>query len=181
MRCRSFEQIEIKSVIMETICNNSKLVRLLTPDEITIDEEYDPTETLPFKKVMPFDLIPSILTEKGRYMSYEISFYRDKDNPTFKDMNITFDILTHRDLAMYKDEMAYPDRKGKYSYWCDWVAAEIDEMFCGEGVDLGIGVGKFKVASRETYFLSYARDIPFVGITLTLKVKDFTAGDKYGK
>ncbi|MBQ0036425.1 MAG: hypothetical protein KBT35_05865 [Firmicutes bacterium] len=181
-RCRSYENIEYKEKILDAICSNEKLVRLLTPDNINIDEDFDPTEVLPFKYLMPYDLIVGTQTEVNRYISFDVKSSRDLRNKVLKNMTITFNIICHNTLIKYNDFLAYKDRKGHYSCWWDWVICELDEMFCGErGIDLEFGIGKFEIVNNEPYFVSYAREIPFSGRTLTIVCKEFTSLDKYGK
>lgn len=178
-RARSHEFMEYVSVIMNKICENERLVRLLTPDDEEVPK--NPKQYLPYKYVLPYELVTSTLTEQGRFLGFEISSAYDDRQKVYKDMTIDFFVICHRDKIKYPD----PDMKGYYRRWYDLVVCELDDMFCGDGdkaIGIGeIGVGKMVMKSNEPYFVSYAREIPMKGRTIQMVVKDFYDGKKYGK
>lgn len=179
---RSHEVIEYKEKIINSICNNPNLVRLLTPDSIDIDEDYDSLESLPYKYLLPYNYVPDTQTEVGRFLMFTPTFSSYNRNKTLKNMTITFTILSHNSIIQYDDKRVYPERKGHHSCWWDLVLCELDEMFCGEDFEkLDFGVGKFEITHIREAEISYAREIPYVGIEVTIKNKDFTDGFSYGK
>lgn len=181
---RSHEIIEYKEKIINAICNNPKLVRLLAPDAISNidDEDFDAFETISYKYLLPYTFIPGTQTEVGRYLMFSPIFSSNNKNKTLKNMTITFTIICHNSIIRYDDKKLYPERKGHYSCWWDLVLCELDEIFCGEESDkLDFGVGKFEISYIKDADISYAREIPYIGIEVTIKNKDFTDGYSYGK
>lgn len=200
-RARSHEFMEYVSVIMNKICENERLVRLLTPDEklkgLSEAEQREvlkkAKQYLPYDYVLPYELVTSTLTERERFLGFEISATYDEKQKVYKDMAIDFFVVCHQEKIKYKD----PDMKGYYRRWYDLVVCELDDMFCGdnketkdkdgkliktESLPLGeIGVGKMVLKTNEPYFVSYAREIPYKGRHLEFRILDWVKGDKYGK
>lgn len=188
-RARSHEFMEYVSVIMNKICENERLVRLLTPDEKLegLSEAAQrevlkkAKQYLPYDYVLPYELVTSTLTERERFLGFEISATYDERQKVYKDMTIDFFAVCHQEKIKYKD----PDMKGYYRRWYDLVVCELDDMFCGNGekaIALGeIGVGKMILKTNEPYFVSYAREIPYKGRHLEFRILDWIKGDKYGK
>lgn len=200
-RARSHEFMEYVSVIMNAICENERLVELLTPDEklegLSSEEKKEifkkAKQYLPYKYLLPYELVTGTLTERARFLGFEISATYDDRQKIYKNMTIDFFVISHQELIQYKD----PDMKGYYRRWYDLVVCELDDMFCGdnkeikdengkfiksESLKLGeIGVGKIVLKSNEPYFVSYAREIPYKGRTIQMVVQDFQDGKKYGK
>ena len=200
-RVRSHEFMEYVSVIMNAICENERLVELLTPDEklegLSSEEKKEifkkAKQYLPYKYLLPYELVTGTLTERARFLGFEISATYDDRQKIYKNMTIDFFVISHQELIQYKD----PDMKGYYRRWYDLVVCELDDMFCGdnkeikdengkfiksESLKLGeIGVGKIVLKSNEPYFVSYAREIPYKGRTIQMVVQDFQDGKKYGK
>lgn len=200
-RARSHEFMEYVSVIMNAICENERLVELLTPDEqlegLSIKEKKEvfkkAKQYLPYKYLLPYELVTGTLTERARFLGFEISATYDDRQKIYKNITIDFFVISHQELIQYKD----PDMKGYYRRWYDLVVCELDDMFCGdnkeikdengkliksESIKLGeIGVGKMVLKSNEPYFVSYAREIPYKGRTIQMVIQDFQDGKKYGK
>lgn len=200
-RARSHEFMEYVSVIMNAICENERLVELLTPDEqlegLSIKEKKEvfkkAKQYLPYKYLLPYELVTGTLTERARFLGFEISATYDDRQKIYKNITIDFFVISHQELIQYKD----PDMKGYYRRWYDLVVCELDDMFCGdnkeikdengrliksESIKLGeIGVGKMILKSNEPYFVSYAREIPYKGRTVQMVIQDFQDGKKYGK
>lgn len=188
-RARSHEFMECVSTIMNAICENKRLVRLLTPDEKL--EGLSETEQekvikkakqyLPYDYLLPYELVTTTLTERERFLGFEVSATYDEKQKVYKDMTIDFFVVCHQEKIKYKD----PDMKGYYRRWYDLVVCELDEMFCGDDKNAininGIGVGKMKLVSNEPYFVSYAREIPYKGRTLTFSTQNWYNGRKYGR
>ena len=201
-RARSHEFMEYVSVIMNAICENERLVELLTPDEqlegLSIIEKKEvfkkAKQYLPYKYLLPYELVTSTLTERERFLGFEISATYDDRQKVYKDMTIDFFVVCHQELIKYPDL----DMKGYYRRWYDLVVCELDEMFCGDNkedvfnkdgklvkaksLEQGeIGVGKMVLKSNEPYFVSYAREIPYKGRHVECRILDWYSGDKYGK
>lgn len=191
-RARSAEFMEYVSVIMNAICKNDRLVRLLTPDEEEVPK--NPKQYLPYKYLLPYELVTGTLTERARFLGFEISATYDDRQKVYKDMTIDFFVVSHQELINYPD----PDMPGYYRRWYDLVVCELDDMFCSDNketrnVETGklikaeslksgeIGIDKMVMKTNEPYFVSYAREIPYKGRHLEFKLNDFVKGDKYGK
>ncbi len=172
-RCRSHEFMEYRGRIMDSICTNERLIRLLTPDDF--NELISPSD-LPYKFVFPYELITGTQTKKQRFIGFDISAKPNVFNHTFKDMVLDFFIICDENLIAYPD----PDIKGYTRCWYDLVVCELEEMFLGDN-PIDIGVGKFEFKSNEPYFVSYAREIPFKGRTWSIEVNEWMNGKKYGK
>lgn len=178
-KSRSYEFMEYRSAIMNECCdmdNRNRLVRLITPDDIAMDDDYDPAEILPYKYLMPYKYIAGTQVEKERYLCFDISCEPSYGNTTYKNMIINFYIICHRDIIKYPDL----DMKGYFRCWYDLVTCELDEMLCGDN-PLDIGIGKFELQVNEPYKIDYEREIPMVGRHLVFSNFDWTSGKHYGK
>lgn len=169
-RCRSHEFMEYRMRVIDEICKNERLVRLLSPTEDTLPSD------LPYNIVYPYELVSGIATERKRALGFDISSSEYAKNPIYKELTLEFFVICHRDQIKYPD----PDFPGHYRCWFDLVVCELDEMLCGDRA-IDIGVGELKLTKNEPYFVSYAREIPYKGRTLEFTVKDFVKGEKYGK
>lgn len=183
---RSYEIKELRRKIMNLICENETLVRLLVPEEKGKDgkwinpfddEDFDPTEELPYKYLMPYELVTGTLTEKGRYLGFDVSIIIDPKNHVFKDMTINFFVISEQTLIPYNEGIIDGSRNGYKSCWYDLVTCELDTMFSGTNQ---LGVGKMELVQNDPYFVSYAREIPYKGRTLTFKVLDYTDATTHG-
>ena len=178
-RARSHEFMEYVSVIMNSICENERLVRLLTPE--TEEVPKNPKQYLPYKYLLPYELVTKTLTERARFLGFEISASYDDRQKVYKDMTIDFFVISHQDLIKYPD----PDMPGYNRRWYDLVVCELDDMFCGDGENSfksgDLGIGKITMKSNQPYFVSYAREIPYKGRTISFKLDEWCNGKKYGK
>lgn len=171
-KSRSYEVMEYRTLIMNKICQNPKLIKLLAnTDEL---EETDPEEwdsILPYNHVYPHEYVPPTNMENGKFLNFEIQAAIDERNRTFKDMQLYFFAICHQNSVDIIED-------GYHRCWFDVVAAEIDNMFGEQNV---LGVGTTRIVSNEPYYVSYAANIPYKGRTLIFTVKDFTDGLKLGR
>lgn len=182
---RSYEIKEFRRKIMDLICENETLVRLLIPEKKENgkwvnpfdDEDFDPSEELPYKYLMPYELVTGTLIEKGRYLGFDISTSVDPRNNVYKDMTINFFVISEQTLVPYNEGIIDKSRNGYKSCWYDLVTCELDTMFSGTNK---LGVGKMTLISNDPYFVSYAREIPYKGRTLTFKVLDYMDSTTHG-
>ncbi len=175
-RCRSHESMEYREAIMNALCENERIVRLMNPQKCRDKGELVRPQELPYKYIMPYELIPGTLTETGRYLSFDLSIYPNGYNTTYKNLQVDFFLLAHDSILTCPDL----DMPGRERFWADLVICELDEMFCGDN-PVNIGVGKFEFVSNVPKVINYARELPFLERVFSIIVYDFMDGKKYGK
>lgn len=171
-KSRSHEVMEYRTIIMNKICQNEKLIKLLAEDrelEETDPEEWD--SILPYNHVYPHEFVPDTNMVNGKFLNFEIQCTIDPRNPTFKTMQLYFFCVCHQNVIDVVED-------GYHRCWFDLVACEVDNMFGEQNV---LGVGTTTIVSNEPYYVSYAANIPYKGRTLIFNVKDFTDGKKNGR
>lgn len=175
-RCRSHESMEYREIIMNELCSNDRIVRLINPAKYYDKETLIKPQKLPYKYIMPYELIPGTQTEAGRYLSFDISIYPNGYNTTYKNLQLDFFLLAHNSMLTCPDL----DMPGLTRFWADLMICELDEMFLGDH-PVDIGVGKFEFLSNVPKVINYAREIPFLERIFSVIIYDFMDGKKYGK
>lgn len=161
-KSRSYEVIEYRKKIMDKLCRDKEILKLLDAD----DTKY-PEDTLPYSKIYPHEYVPETITDTRRLICFDISATLDTKNNTLKDMIIYFFISCHQDVVPYFEE-------GRSFLWYDKVVCALEEIFTDQqGI---LGVGKIEFLSNKPYYPQQK----FKGRLLTFQVSDFYNGRKYG-
>ena len=65
---KSYEIIEYRKKIMQILCTDTEILKLLGEDK-----ESHPEDTIPYNKVWPHEYIPETITETERMINFELS------------------------------------------------------------------------------------------------------------
>ena len=102
-KARSYEVIEYRKKIMNELCTDPEILKLLG--------EYDnehPEDSIPFNKVYPHEFIPEPITDTKRYIAFDMRAILDMQNKTLKSLTIWFFIACHQDVIPYFEEFKIP-------------------------------------------------------------------------
>lgn len=177
-RCRSHESMEYREKIMEALCANKRIVNLLTPESYRENGEVIHPAKLQYKFIMPCQLVEGTLTEKGRYLGFDLSIYPNKTNIVYKSLQLDFFILCENDPTILR--FMDPDIPNHYRLWHDLVICELDEMFCGENY-VDVGVGRWQFVANIPKTINYQRELPYIERIFSVKIDDWIDGEIYGK
>ena len=161
-KARSYEVIEYRKKIMNELCTDPEILKLLG--------EYDnehPEDSIPFNKVYPHEFIPEPITDTKRYIAFDMRAVLDMQNKTLKSLTIWFFISCHQDVIPYFED-------GRSFLWYDKVVCALDELFSDQNK---LGIGKMQLEENTPYYPQQK----FKGRRLTFTVFDFYNGRKYGK
>ena len=162
-KARSYEVIEYRKKIMDKLCRDNEILKLIGASDME-----HPEDILPYSQFYPHEYIPETITETERLICFDISATNDPKNNTLKDLMIYFFISCHQDVVPYFED-------GRSFLWYDKVVCALEEIFTDQqGI---FGVGKIEFLSNKPYYPQQK----FKGRQLIFTVKDFTDGLKYGK
>lgn len=162
-KARSYEVIEYRKKIMDKLCRDEEILKLLG----ALDEEH-PEDILPYSKIYPHEYIPETIKETERLICFDVSATNDPKNNTLKDLTIYFFISCHQDVVPYFEN-------NRSFLWYDKVVCALEEIFTEkQGI---FGVGKIEFLSNKPYYPQQK----FKGRQLQFHVFDFYNGRKYGK
>lgn len=159
---RSYERIEYRKKILNALCTNDEIIKLLGENE----ERY-PEDTLPFSKIYPHEYIPETITKTKRFINFDFRTDLNGVNRVLKDMTIWFWVVCHQDVVPYVEN-------GELYLWYDKVVCALDELFSDNNI---LGIGKTWLVTTAPYYPQQK----FKGVVATFKVYDFYDGRKYGK
>lgn len=161
-KARSYEIIEYRKNIMDTICKSPEIVKLLGAES----SDY-PEEILPYTQIFPYEFIPETITETNKFICFEIQAHMDYFNKVLKDLTVWFFVFCHEKIIRRLEN-------GRQFLWYDQAVCELDNIFTDTNI---LGIGKMALQSNVPYYPVQR----FKGRQLTFKVKDFYNGSKYGK
>lgn len=161
-KARSYEIIEYRKIIMDELCKNPAIIKLLDEE----NSEY-PEETIPYQKVFPYEFIPETIMETDKFICFEIQAYMDYYNKVLKDLTVWFFIFCHEKVVRRIED-------GRQFLWYDSVVCELDNLFTDTDI---LGLTKISLQSNVPYYPVQR----FKGRQLSFKAKDFYNGKKYGK
>lgn len=161
---KSYEIIEYRKKIMQILCTDTEILKLLGEDK-----ESHPEDTIPYNKVWPHEYIPETITETERMINFELSASLDPKNNVLNDLTIYFFIACHEYVVPYYEN-------GRMFLWYDKAVCALDNILSDRD-DVLFGVGKIQCISNKPYYPQQK----FKGRQLIFTVKDFTDGLKYGK
>ena len=162
-KARSYEVIEYRKKIMDKLCRDKEVLKLLGASDME-----HPEDVLPYSQFYPHEYIPETITETERFICFDISATNDPKNNTLKDLMIYFFISCHQDVVPYFEN-------GRSFLWYDKVVCALEEIFTDQqGI---FGVGKIEFLSNKPYYPQQK----FKGRQLQFHVFDFYNGRKYGK
>lgn len=159
---KSYERIEYRKKIMNALCTNEEIIKLLGES----DSRY-PEDTIPFHKSFPHEYIPGTITRTERFINFDFRTDLDSKNRVLKNITIWFWVVCHENVVRYFED-------GRDYLWYDKAVCALDEIFTGEDI---LGIGKTWLVSTAPYYPQQE----FKGVLLTFKVYDFYNGEKYGK
>lgn len=161
-KARSYEIIEYRKKIMDELCTNSEILKLLDAADTG-----DPGAVIPFNKAYPYEYVPEEDAEPGRLICFDIQSGIDSKNKTLKELTVMFFAGCHQDAAQYTKD-------GSTLLWYDRAVCALEEVFGGQSK---LGVGKAEFVSN----VPYSPQKKIKGRKLTLKIFDFNDGRKYGR
>jgi len=154
-----FEELNdnIMSVLFKLIDNQNlcKLLNYASYDPLA-EEDMQNTTTLLFDKIYPFPFSPDVDTEARSQLNVLFEDFKlGKDNPAFKNNQVTFVIVCHSSLWRIND-MLRPFA----------IMKEIDTLFNSKNV---IGIGKMEFSSGNLAWVNEK----YSGYRVSYKVYDF--------
>ena len=161
-KARSYEIIEYRKIIMNELCRDAEILKLLDAAELK-----HPEDALPYDKIFPHEYIVDEIELTKRLICFDIRADLDIRNKTLKELTIWFFISCHQDVIPYFEN-------GRSFLWYDKVVCALDDLFTDK---YKLGIGKMELQSNIPYYPQQK----FKGRQLTYKVFDFYDGKKYGK
>jgi hypothetical protein len=144
--------------ILKKICDNQTLCKLLYYNEdnpLSMPDITDSFDKLIMNRLFPLPFIPSITNNTGAYLCIYFGDIR-KDGMQFKDIQIKFVVLCHKDSWIIADNQLRPDN----------ICEAIEDEF-NMASDMGIGRVLFDyrrpIQINDTYF----------GYEMSYRVYDF--------
>lgn len=136
------ETYAYKNRLMEHICKNEEIVKLVTKN---MDASV-PNHTLPYTQVFPFEWVPETIDEAKTYICFDVDI-TSVPNKTFYLPVLYIWVFTHKSNARAMQEMGG-------GITVDRVVVEIDEMLNGNRF-YGLGDLKLNSCRRFTPILGY--------------------------
>lgn len=156
-KTKSCDMITYRKIIMNTLCRSETLAVLLQGAK-----ETSQADTLPYKRIFPYEYLPDALTEADRFLCFELSTTVNSKNSIYHDTVISFYILGHKAAIPYTEE-------GNHCLWYDKAACELDTLFNDQTT---LGIGKITLISN----VPYRSQTSLTGRILTFKIKSFSKG-----
>lgn len=144
------ELTEYRSKIMKLLCNDQKIVDLITD----MPNSAIPNRSLMYTKIYPYAYTPDVTKDTNTYVCFRI-YIPEVQNKTFKTMNIVFYIFSHQDYIRTSEGLR-PDLIGE----------RLEALFNGT---MDLGVGRMKLSGMDD--ISPAST--FHGIALEYTVSEF--------
>lgn len=144
------ELTEYRSKIMKLLCNDQKIVDLITDTP----NSAIPNRSLMYTRIYPYAYTPDVTKDTNTYLCFRI-YIPEVQNKTFKTMNIVFYIFSHQDYIRTSEGLR-PDLIGE----------RLEALFNGT---MDLGVGRMKLYGMDD--ISPAST--FHGIALEYTVSEF--------
>lgn len=144
------ELTEYRSKIMKLLCNDQKIVDLITDTP----NSAIPNRSLMYTRIYPYAYTPDVTKDTNTYVCFRI-YIPEVQNKTFKTMNIVFYIFSHQDYIRTSEGLR-PDLIGE----------RLEALFNGT---MDFGVGRMKLSGMDD--ISPAST--FHGIALEYTVSEF--------
>lgn len=149
------ELFDYKNKLMEDLCKNEEIVRLVTGEECPLL----PAHELAYKKFFPYEHIPETASEASVYICFEVTA-RKVPNKTFYYPMIYIWIAAHQSKMR-------PEWGGVLT---DQIAIEIDKMLNGSRL---YGQGELELSAVDTF----APTTGYLGRSLAYATRDFNRGN----
>lgn len=153
------ELFDYKNKLMEELCKNENIVRMITNN----DEAEVPSHNLPYTQIFPFEYVPETADDGKSYICFDVDIMRVPNRTIYLPV-IYIWIYSHKSRL----------RLSKGGLLLDEVSKEIDKMLNGSRF---YGMGELKLNSVRRF----APITDYLGRTLTYHTVDFNrpSGSRY--